>query len=186
MLQPHDRMTLAEFLAWDARRSDDERFEFLDGEIVAFGQGASLPHNEIVSRIHDVVRAHKSAECFSVVGMQRIVAAETATFPDIVLLCDERDLKAEDQRTSRYPSLIVEVLSPTTASADLLVKRTSYQTIPTLVEYLVVDSQTRYAALYRRVDGALREVAQQSSGRIMLDAIGAAVDLDVVYAGLVA
>ena len=50
--------------------------------------------------------------------MQRLIAGESQTFPDVVLICDERDLHAEDDTTLHYPKLIVEesrfALEPTT------------------------------------------------------------------------
>ncbi len=164
------RLTLADFLIWESSRPEKERFEFLDGEIFAFGQGASLEHNELVMRLSDVVRAGKSAHCRSAVGMQRVIAGESATFPDIVLLCDERDLFAPDTRTSRYPKLMQ--------------KQYAYDAIPTLEEYLIMDSRERRGILYRRDASQLREMPI-GEGTIELASIGARLDLAALYDGIV-
>ena len=174
----------AEFLDWEAMQPDDVRHELLGGEILAFGQGATQEHNELALRTIEFVRARKRPECRAFAGMQRVRAGDDLTYPDIVLTCDERDVRAEDRTQIRYPKLIVEVLSPTTAAVDLIRKRRTYEKIETLEEYLVVDSRERYAALFRRTGPVLREATQQYDGTIVLDSLGAALDLGALYAGV--
>lgn len=46
--------------------------------------------------------------------------------PDLVLTCDPRDFS--DDHVTRYPKLIVEIVSPSTASADRVAKFNKYRT----------------------------------------------------------
>ncbi len=178
------RMTIDEFFTWDALQPETERYEFLNGEILSFGQGATLDHNTLVGRLFIAVAAGVRPPCRALVGMQRIVSATSATFPDIVVLCDERDLRAEDRSRSRYPKLVVEVLLPSTASYDLLVKRRVFEQISTVEEYLVVDSRSRDALVYRRRGDRLDEAKRVSSGMLALASLPIAIDIDDLYLGI--
>jgi Uma2 family endonuclease len=68
--------------------------------------------------------------------------------PDLVMSCNPQDMM--QPRNILSPSLIIEVLSPGTANDDRGEKAELYRGLPTLQEYLLIDSQRIYAELYRR------------------------------------
>src|SRR5229473_3467965 len=60
--------------------------------------------------------------------------------PDVTVSCDPRDRGA--QEAIHYPSLVVEVLSPTTEARDRGKKSLLYRSCPTIQEYLLVNAES--------------------------------------------
>lgn len=58
------------------------------------------------------------------------------TYPDVSVSCDERDRTA--QQFTRYPCLIVEVLSPSTEAYDRGEKFAFYRRLESLQEYVLM------------------------------------------------
>ena len=149
-------MSLRDFLAFvDCREG---RFELIDGRPVAL-EHPTKRHNRIVNALHSRIYAHVTPRgCDSYASDILIAAGINGRSPDIVVTCDERDQNDEaDEETARlvrYPKLILEVLSPTTAATDLGDKVAEYQALSSLEEYLIIDSRRRWARLYRRDDRA--------------------------------
>jgi Uma2 family endonuclease len=65
--------------------------------------------------------------------------------------CDPRDLNA--RKFIQYPKLIVEVLSPGTEARDRGEKFINYQKLPSLQEYVLIDSEKMAVECYRRGEG---------------------------------
>jgi len=72
-------------------------------------------------------------------------------YPNLVVNCDKRDLEAT--KLIRYPKLIVEVLSPSTAARDRVQKFRELQRSETLQEYVLVDYESMRVECFRRSEG---------------------------------
>jgi Uma2 family endonuclease len=70
-------------------------------------------------------------------------------YPDVAVSCDERDKNA-DEDFLRYPCLIVEVLSPTTAAFDRGDKFADYRTSESLQEYVLINQERVSVECFRR------------------------------------
>ena len=116
------KLSLQEFLDWEDQQA--ERHEFHRGEVFAM-VGAR--------RIH---------------SMKIEIGADTILYPDVFVTCDPADLCTEVVFTA--PTLVVEVLSPSTQSHDRGSKFTLYRSLPSLREYMLVDPDTREVQLFRR------------------------------------
>ncbi len=68
-------------------------------------------------------------------------------FPDASVPCESITLETEKLIA---PKLLVEVISPKSVMRDHVTKRYAYQAIPSLEEYVLVDSRRVWVALYRR------------------------------------
>lgn len=68
-------------------------------------------------------------------------------YPDIVVTCDERDRETEYYK--KFPSLIVEVLSESTAAYDRGNRFSSYRKLDSLREYLLIDPDTLNVDCFR-------------------------------------
>lgn len=100
-------------------------------------------------------------------------------YPDVSVSCDERDRTA--QKFSRYPCLIVEVVSPGTEAYDRGGKFTLYRRLDSLKEYVLVGSEAKTVEVFRRNgDGSwvfipygLRETIELASLeiRVLMEAI---------------
>lgn len=80
----------------------------------------------------------------------RIENADAFFYPDVMASCHPGDLK--NQRFIEHPSLVIEVLSDSTADYDRGGKFVSYRKIRSLQEYLIVDIDARRVEYFRRTD----------------------------------
>ena len=148
-IAPHQpEMSLDEFLAWEAAQST--KHEFVDGEIYAMA-GASRAHGTIALNLAALVRpAIRGTRCQAYLADMKVIPPNqrSVRYPDLVLTCDPRDL--DDEQITRLPKLIVEVLSRNTASVDRGDKFEEYRRIPTLEEYVLIDSTQVSVEILRR------------------------------------
>jgi Uma2 family endonuclease len=68
--------------------------------------------------------------------------------PDVTVSCDPRDRGALE--VIRYPSLVAEVLSPTTEARDRGQKSLQYRSCPSIQEYLLISSEFPLVEVFRR------------------------------------
>ncbi len=135
--RPH--LTPEEYLAIERR--SETRNEYLDGEMVAM-TGGSRNHNLIVMNIgRELSLQLKKRPCEVYASDQRVRIPATGlyTYPDVVVVCAEPRFEDEELETLLNPTLLIEVLSPTTEAYDRGKKFEHYQTIPSLSEYLLVS-----------------------------------------------
>lgn len=136
--QPKTYLTPEEYLAIE--RQAEYKNEYLVGEVFAM-VGASRKHNLITVNIStSFVQQLKDRPCevYSSDMRVRVPATGLYTYPDIVVACDEPNFEDNYFDTLLNPILIVEVLSPSTASYDRTRKFGHYRKIESLAEYLLV------------------------------------------------
>lgn len=149
-LQP---MTAAEFLAWDATQT--VKREFVRGEVFAMAGGEDR-NATVAGNIYVALRQHLRGSSCRAYGSDvklRVEAADCFFYPDVMVTCSAADL--QDRLIKREPSLVVEVLSPSTAAYDRGDKFASYRQLPSLQEYLLVDVDSRRCDLFRKRDDGL-------------------------------
>jgi len=146
-------MTVEEYLDWEARQ--DMRYEYIEGEIFAM-TGGSIPHNDLALNLYRNLYSHlQSRGCKANVSDVKVQAdAKSAYFyPDLLVTCDADDLKS--RKFIQKPTLIVEVLSPSTSYQDHDKKFIYYRKMDSLQEYLLIDSEKITMELYRRGEGKM-------------------------------
>jgi Uma2 family endonuclease len=128
--------TYDEYLAYE--RDSALKHEFESGEILAMA-GGSPRHSALASRISAALENTRPAACVAFQSDMRIrvLATGKATYPDASMVCGAIELDAADRSgtTITNPTLIVEVLSPSTEEVDRGSKWRDYQLIPSLQEY---------------------------------------------------
>jgi Uma2 family endonuclease len=178
------RHTYAEYLAYE--RDSGLKHEFEDGEIVAMA-GGSRRHNALASRISAALEAARGPGCVAFQSDQRVrvLATGKATYPDASLVCGaiEGDPADPSGATISNPSLLVEVLSPSTEEEDRGNKWQHYQLIPSLQEYLLVSQTRPRLESYRRLPSGTWEYRDVTSGVLQLSS-GATIDVGALYADL--
>ena len=140
-------LTLEAFLAWENTQSG--RHEFHAGEVFAM-VGARRTHGVVVGNLmRHLGNALAGSPCraFSE-AMKLQVADDTILYPDVFVTCDKGDLATE--QVFRAPSVVVEVLSPSTQAHDRSAKFALYRRLASLREYLLVDPDTRRVESLRR------------------------------------
>lgn len=76
------------------------------------------------------------------------------------------------QEGGRYPDLIIELLSPTTAQEDRTTKKALYETVFHTCEYFCYDPDTRTLEGWRLVDGSYTEMVPNPEGRLECRKLG--------------
>ncbi|MFE1746209.1 Uma2 family endonuclease [Coleofasciculus sp. H7-2] len=126
------------------------KHEYRQGEIYAMA-GASDAHITIAGNLFALLRNHVRGSGYRVYMAEmkaRIEQANIFYYPDVMVTCDERDRTPDDFK--RYPCLIVEVLSPTTAAFDRGEKFADYRTLETLREYVLINQERVSLECFRR------------------------------------
>jgi Uma2 family endonuclease len=172
-------MSAEQFLAWDAQQR--ERWEFVAGEVFAM-TGGSVKHATVALNVGMALRRHlKGTPCRTFLNdvKLRVEPVDAYYYPDVMVTCSAAD--ARDPLIQREPLLLVEVLSPSTASYDRGGKFAAYRTLPTLREVLFVDPDARTCDLFRLGDKGLWELHPAAPGA---DVQLASVDLTITAAVL--
>lgn len=181
--RPRHRFTYDEYLAYE--RDSGLKHEYEEGSIVAMA-GGSRRHNALAFRIAAALDAARSRGC---VGFQsdqkvRILATGKATYPDITMVCGpiEGDPADPSGATITNPTLLVEILSPSTEEEDRGNKWLHYQQIPALQEYVLVSQTTQRVELFRRLPDGTWQYREATAGTLEL--VGGTIDIPSLYVGL--
>lgn len=133
-------------------RGSEEKHEYYEGEVVTMN-GASLAHNDIVANlIGELVYYLKSSPCRPLPSSMRVCnpSAETYMYPDVVIVCGKPQLEDGNFDSLKNPSVIFEVLSPSTEKNDRGRKFYFYKQIPSLQEYILIDSNRQLIEIFRK------------------------------------
>lgn len=171
-----------EYLALE--RSASFRSEFHDGKIYAM-TGASREHNLIAINIAGELRDQlKNRPCEAYVNDMRVKAAEARSYhyPDIAVVCGTPQFEDRHLDTLLNPSVLIEVLSPSTEAYDRGEKFAHYRKIESLREYLVVSQDQPRIERYARQDqGWILTETEGLEGVVKLEAIDCILALREVY-----
>ncbi|MBI4516380.1 MAG: Uma2 family endonuclease [Deltaproteobacteria bacterium] len=125
--------------------STDAKHEYVHGQILAMA-GGTPEHAALATAIIGLLeRRLAGGPCypFSSDLRVRVRATGLATYPDVTVICGDLERDAEDPNAAVNPTVLVEVLSPSTEEYDRGEKAAHYRTIPSLREYLLVSHRER-------------------------------------------
>lgn len=148
MVEPAgERMDVEEFLRWSARQPDDHIYELVEGRPHAMVRPV-LVHQLIVKNTctaFDDELGDGPSSAFPEVLVE--VAQDTFRVPDVTVLCEADDLS---DRWGTDPTVLVEVLSPSTMDVDLYRKHEEYRAMPSLRHFAFVSADRPHVALWSR------------------------------------
>jgi len=134
----------------DLEANASNRNEYFYGHILAMAGGTDSHSATKVAATLLLGRLLASKPCYIRDSDMKIATpnSNAAFYPDLSVFCNQKP----DRNATAYdaPSLIVEVLSPSTRRYDLTTKRKEYFRIPSLRHYLLIDSETPSVLLYTR------------------------------------
>ena len=142
------KMSAQAYLEWED--AQDERHEFVDGEVVAM-VGGRINHNRITGNAYAVIRQQlKGGPCavFMTDLRLRVEAVNAYFYPDLAVTCTPADLADGRALEIKAPWLVLEVLSDSTSARDRGVKLEAYRQIASLTHYLLVDATRVHIDLY--------------------------------------
>src|SRR5262245_33307964 len=187
--QPY-RFTVEEYLAFE--RASDERHEYLDGVIYAMA-GESPNHGRICTNLGGLLYAQlrgSPCEAFTkdtkvCCGPYRAHTREGLyAYPDLVVVCGAMQFHGQAQDVLVNPTIIVEVLSPSTEAFDRGEKFRRYRAwLPTLSDYvLVAQDRPLIDHYHRQEEGTWTLHALEGlQAHLHLETIGCTVSLAEVY-----
>jgi Uma2 family endonuclease len=168
-----------DFLVFEAE--EPERYEFVAG-VVRMMTGGSAAHSAIKTNVTNALNAVlQDGPSRAYVDDLKVVSATAVMYPDVVATC--RPLAPDDDRVPD-PTVVVEVLSPTTERHDRIAKWREYQRIGSLEHFLLVEQAERRVEVYSRTDTgwALRSI-EPPEDTIELKSIGTRLSLEAIYQG---
>jgi len=183
--QPERRRWISPEEYLELERRAHTKSQYLDGEILAM-TGASRPHNLIVGKLIRRLGNHlSSGPCEVYPSDMRVRVRESGlyTYPDVTVVCGTPELEDAHGDTLLNPTLLIEVLSPSTEAADRGWKGDHYRPIASLQEYLIVW-QDEARVLHHRRQGDREWLLTEAEGldaRVALAAIGMELPLSQIF-----
>jgi Uma2 family endonuclease len=186
------RFTVEEYLEFE--RSSSERHEFYKGEIFRMHghgellamSGAGNRHNIVFSNLFGALASQlKGKSCKPYGPDLRIYIPENSlyTYPDISIICGDLQSAGDDTDTAIHPTILIEILSPSTRNYDQGEKFRLYRDIPTLKEYILVDTDLLRIAAFRINGNGHWELEEYKfeNEQLFLPSIAVVVPLAEVY-----
>ena len=177
-------VTLETYLAWEDKA--ETKSEYYDGTIVAMS-GGSRSHVRLTTNVSRLLGNHlEGGPCESFDSDLRVYveARRSMFYPDFTVACDPPQFTSSGMATLTNPTVIIEVLSPSTTRLDRGFKSDCYRSLASLKAYvLVAQDEPRIEAFVRQSDDTWRyDVASGLDSVLRLDCLQYELRLAQIYA----
>lgn len=186
MAQPQPQTDWLSPEAYLAReREAEEKSEYYDGEMVAMS-GASFVHNEIVSNVMFALRSQLGGSGCRVYPSDLRVwnpFNRSYTYPDVIIVCGEPEPADHHLDILLNPTVVIEVLSPSTEQRDRGRKAEQARRLETLQEYVLIAQDAPHVEVYHRYSERqwMLTEADDLQAVLPLQAVGCSLALSDVY-----
>jgi Uma2 family endonuclease len=168
-------------------RQAERKHEYHQGT-VRLMPGASRQHSKLTIALGSLLLRSVDPSC-GVHSSDMSVWIESAArflYPDVSVACGEEAF-LEDHAPDALlnPTLVAEVLSPSTEGYDRGAKFALYQTVPSLRTYVLVAQDRRRVEVFDRLDAPNRwelRTYGPDAATVALPTLDAEIDLDALYA----
>lgn len=179
------KLTIEEYLQFE--KAAVEKHEYYRGEVFAMS-GASNRHNWIFKNLFgNLAHQLKGNPCqpFGPDMRMHILENTLFTYPDISIYCGQPTATSVDEDTVINPTLIIEILSPSTEQYDRGNKFKLYRDIPTLKEYILVDSESIRVEAFRLNENSRWELQEYRflTEALSIPALQLTIPLSDIYEG---
>ncbi|ADQ08102.1 protein of unknown function DUF820 [Caldicellulosiruptor hydrothermalis 108] len=178
MIPEKKRAAYEEFL----KISQEKRAEFIDGNIY-FLASPSFEHQMTISRLNiEFMRYFEGKECIPVISPFDVIFEDEKTGdihvvqPDLVVICNKKFITEKGYKG--VPKLIVEVLSPSSASVDYIKKMQLYSYFD-VCEYWIVNPRNKSVQVFVLDNGVYIEYAALSQKGIVKSAVFENLEFDI-------
>ena len=174
-------MTLAEFLEWEERQP--LRYEF-DGVGPVAMTGGTYGHSTIQRNLAFALTGRlRGKPCqFQGSDLKIQVGDGHIRYPDGMVVCSPIDRTAT---VVHEPVVVFEVLSPSTAAKDRIVKAREYQATPSIRRYVMLEQDSVGATVYARSGETWTHEILVADSILALPEIGVSLPLAEFYEGIV-
>lgn len=184
MAQPLQKpLSLFDYLAFD--NGSQERHEYVVGRIYAM-TGGTMRHNRIAGNIFRILsNQFDGGPCQVFINDMKlhVQATDSVYYPDVFVYCGSST--ANGEKVAQDATLVVEVLSDSTAEIDRREKLVAYQKLPSLRAYWIVSQAEQRVEVHSRdVDGRWQALAYAAGESISNEWMNAeTIALRALYAG---
>lgn len=137
--------------------NSDLRMEYIHGEIVLLAS-PSMEHQDISGNIHVLFRQYMTGKTckvfyapFDVHFFKQDFKEPDVMQPDLLIACDAEEKVTDKGRYMGTPTLVVEILSPTTRTKDMIDKLNTYM-LSGVQEFWIIDPKHRNVLVYSFTD----------------------------------
>jgi Uma2 family endonuclease len=187
--QQQPRLTPEQYLELD--RASEFRNDYYKGRMYPTGgpicrETGAIPNAIIIGNLTFAIRGattHQDCLILSSVARVRVSPSGLYTYPDIVVVCGEPQYVDGRKDTLTNPTLVAEVLSPSTEAYDHGFKSVQYRTLESLQEYVLVSQDEPRIEVFRRQAGG-NWLLSESAGRdasCTLESLACSVQLKDIY-----
>lgn len=177
--------SFAEYLALE--EASLEKNEYFEGQILAMA-GGTPEHSYMGGQVQfELKRQLIGKPCTTFTSDLRVRVPETGlcTYPDLSIVCGPLVRDPEDRNTVTNPTVLVEVLSPSTERYDRGEKFEHYQKIPSLQDYVLVSVLTQKVEVFsRNADGSWRYTRSGPGEQAQVPSVGVTLSVDALYDGM--
>jgi Uma2 family endonuclease len=179
-------LTIEEYLTFE--RSSEQKHEYYQGEVFAMA-GAGYNHNFIFSNLFLAIGAHlKGKPCRPFGSDMRVHIPQNTlfTYPDISVFCGEINTYDQEERdTAIGPTVLIEILSKSTRNYDRGDKFKLYRDIPSLKEYVLIDSEKIGVEIFKITDRGIWELREYKELQVAMpiETLSFSIPLHEVYKG---
>lgn len=172
-----------DYLAMEAAATD--KHEYYEGQVQAMA-GASENHVRISRNLIVEIGSFLKGKSCEIFGNDYRVTTpmfNSYMYPDITIVCGPTQKKEHGFDTLTNPSVIIEILSPSTSAMDKNYKFLYYMQIPTLKEYILIDAGTFKASTFKRQENGswMIESIEGKEAYIYIQTIGLTVAMADIY-----
>ena len=177
------KYTIEEYLEMEAAAT--EKHEYYQGEIFAMS-GPKFQHVKVCMNLSYRLSAKLSGKpCQPLNNDMRVHIEKNTlfTYTDISIVCGDPLFLNDDEWNLLNPTVIFEVLSPSTKNYDRGEKFRLYRDIPTLKEYVLVDPEAILIEAYAINKQNLWELKEYKNidETLQLNSIGVSLELKEIY-----
>ncbi len=193
-------MSVEKYLEWE--RDSEIRYEYVDFyaipkdgvEILANGDiramsGESPEHNQIAGNVYvKFDREIDERSCNVYFECIRLRVSEAKyRYPDVAALCGPPQFDTANPPCLLNPSVVVEVLSPSTQREDRGEKFDEYKQLPTLTDYVLIAQDRMFVSHYVRQNATQWMISdyQQPTDVLTFAALGVSISLADMYRKIV-
>jgi Uma2 family endonuclease len=171
-----------EYLALES--ASNTKHEYLDGQIYAMAGGSPMHaalQLAVAALLFPQLRAGRCRAYGSDLRV-RVRATGLATYPDMTIVCGPRELDPDDANSVTNPTLVCEVLSPSTETYDRGEKFAHYKRIPTMRQYVLVSADDHRVEVWTRgADDGWTPAVATDGALADLGSVGARLDVRELY-----
>ena len=150
--------------------------EYVDGQIYAM-VGASANHNCLAGNLFALIKSHlKGSPCNVFQSDFKVKVGTKYFYPDVLVRCDKKAKFYTEE-----PTIIVEIISPSTAKYDRTFKTAVYQQIPSLIEYVIVEQDKCLVGVYHRRNKVWNRTVYGLGNDVHFNSIGLTLSVEEIY-----